>query len=59
MIALVRTRSSYTAVRMPSINVGRADDPVPGVGDKAPVIHTPTADDVGDVTEIDTRDAAR
>ena len=27
----------------------------PEVGEKAPVIHTPTVDDVGDVTEIDTR----
>jgi len=29
---------------------------IPGVGDKAPVIHTPTADDVGgDMAKIDTR----
>jgi hypothetical protein len=47
---------SYTAVH--TANVG-ADDKIPDVGDKAPVIHTPTADDVGgDLTKIDTRDPA-
>jgi hypothetical protein len=32
-----------------------AHDPVPDVGDKAPVIDTPTKEDVGDLAAIDTR----
>ena len=43
-------------MRIPSIVVKTSDeDKVPEVGEKAPVIHTPTKDDVGDITEIDTR----
>jgi hypothetical protein len=30
-------------------------DSIPGVGDKAPVIHTPTVDDVANISQIDTR----
>ena len=30
-------------------------DPVPAPGDTAPKVHTPTADDVADISEIDTR----
>ena len=56
LIALVKDESGYTAVRMPSIRVqAAADDPVPGVGDKAPLIHTPTVDDVANISDIDTR----
>jgi hypothetical protein len=42
------------ATRVDSVDA-QATDRIPGVGDKAPVIHTPTVDDVGDITEIDTR----
>jgi len=42
---------------MPELIVARPDrDPVPGPGDKAPLIHTPTVTDVGgDIASIDTR----
>jgi hypothetical protein len=47
---------SYSAVH--TADVGAKND-IPDVGDKAPVIHTPTADDVGgDLTKIDTRTPA-
>jgi hypothetical protein len=46
---------SYDYVRVPSAVVGKFPD-VPQPGDQAPVMHTPTADDVGgDLTKIDTR----
>ncbi len=46
---------SYSYVRVPSANVGKFPA-VPQPGDPAPVMHTPTADDVGgDLTKIDTR----
>jgi len=34
----------------------QSDSPVPQAGDKAPVTHTPTADEVSDLEQIDTRD---
>jgi hypothetical protein len=47
---------SFAATRVPSaVVVTAAEDKVPDVGEKAPVIHTPTTEDVGDVSEIDTR----
>ena len=56
LVALVERDGKYSAVRIPSIVVKTSDeDKVPEVGEKAPVIHTPTKDDVGDITEIDTR----
>jgi hypothetical protein len=56
LVALVERDGGFSAVRMPSIVATTpADDRVPEVGEKAPVIHTPTVDDVGDVTQIDTR----
>ncbi len=46
---------SYTTTLVPSAVVGRFPD-IPEVGERAPVIHTPTAADVGgDLTKIDTR----
>jgi hypothetical protein len=46
---------SYTYSRVPSAVVGKFPD-VPQPGDEAPIIHTPTAEDVGgDLTKIDTR----
>lgn len=34
----------------------RADDPIPAVGDPAPRTHTETISDVGEISEIETRD---
>ena len=56
LLALVEHEGGTSAVRIPSIVAKTsAQDKVPAVGEKAPVIHTPTLEDVGDVTEIDTR----
>jgi hypothetical protein len=56
LVALVKRDGGYSAARMPSIIATTpAQDRVPEVGEKAPVIHTPTVDDVGNVTQIDTR----
>jgi hypothetical protein len=54
MTALVRRDDALAATRMPSIVV-RARDPIPAPGDKAPMVHTPTVDDVGSIQDIDTR----
>jgi hypothetical protein len=56
MLAVVKRGDETTSVRMPSIVVQTPEqDKIPAVGDKAPVIHTPTKDDVGDISDIDTR----
>ena len=56
LAALVEHDGETSAVRIPSVVARTADqDKVPQVGERAPVIHTPTVDDVGDVSEIDTR----
>ncbi len=54
MTALVRQGEEFAAVNMPSIIV-RANDPVPAPGDEAVSVHTPTADQVSNIEEIDTR----
>jgi hypothetical protein len=54
MVALVDRGGELAAARMPSIVVQKRD-PIPGPGDAAPRIHTPTADQVADISEIDTR----
>jgi hypothetical protein len=55
LIALVRDGDSLRASRLPSVVVGQYDE-VPARGDKAPAIHTPTADEVGgNLEKIDTR----
>jgi hypothetical protein len=54
IVAAIQQDGEMLGSLLPSINV-RAEDPVPEVGEKAPVVHTPTADDVGDIGEIDTR----
>jgi hypothetical protein len=54
VIAAINRDGSTEFTRMPSI-VANTDDPIPAVGDKAPNVHTPTVDDVGDVKKIDTR----
>lgn len=53
-IALIRRDGAYSGTRVTSL-VAKSNDPIPAVGEKAPIIHTPTVDDVGDVSEIDTR----
>ena len=56
LVALVKRDDGFAAVRMPSILAATpAEDKVPAPGEKAPVIHTPTADEVGNLTQIDTR----
>ena len=66
VLAMIRSADgSLTSVFAPSSVVGHFPRPSPGfprspanppaVGERPPRIHTPTADDVGDVTEIDTR----
>ncbi len=56
ILAMIRTDDgSYSYANVPSAVVGKFPD-VPQVGDAAPSMHTPTADDVGgDLTKIDTR----
>ena len=44
----------YSTATIPSAVVGRFPE-IPDVGEKAPVVHTPTVEDVGDIAEIDTR----
>lgn len=53
---LVKEGDGYRASLLPAVaRVGRYDDVVPGPGDRAPRISTPTAADVADISEIDTR----
>lgn len=54
MLALIRRGAKLETTRVPSAVVGQFSS-VPDVGDKAPLIHTPTADDVGQIGDIDTR----
>jgi hypothetical protein len=54
LIAMVRTDDGVVAARVPSVVV-KEQKGIPGVGEPAPVVHTPTADDVGSLAEIDTR----
>lgn len=54
MLALIRRGGRLEATRLPSVVAGQLAA-VPDVGDPAPRIHTPTADEVGDISEIDTR----
>ncbi|MGI9020492.1 MAG: thioredoxin family protein [Solirubrobacterales bacterium] len=54
LIAMIREGDELLASRLHSIIVGDYSK-IPAVGEKAPVIHTPTVSDVGDVAEIDTR----
>lgn len=55
VVAVVEDGDSFTPSLLPDIKVGPYSQ-IPDVGDQAPLIHTPTADDVGgDLTKIDTR----
>ncbi len=54
-IAMLKGPKGLEASRVPSPTVGQFPK-IPEVGEKAPVVHTPTADDVGgDLSKIDTR----
>jgi hypothetical protein len=55
VLAMVREGSGYSASLMQSALVGEIGG-IPEPGDQAPVVHTPTEDDVADLSEIDTRD---
>lgn len=54
LAAVVREGEQEVASLLPSIEVGEYPR-IPDVGEIAPRIHTPTASDVGDLSEIDTR----
>ena len=54
LVAMVRDDEGFAAVRMPSVEVGSADQ-IPAHGEPAPKVHTPTVEEVGNVQEIDTR----
>ena len=54
MIALIRRDGKLEGTRAGSFVVGKFDD-IPDVGDPAPRIHTPTADEVSDISQIETR----
>jgi hypothetical protein len=52
--ALIKDGDSFKGSLLPTESeVGQFDPPAPG--DKAPVVHTPTADEVSKISEIDTR----
>ena len=52
--ALVKEEDGYSGSLLPTPSeVGQFDPP--DVGDPAPSVHTPTADEVADISEIDTR----
>jgi hypothetical protein len=52
--ALIKTGDSYQYSLLPSTEpVGRY--PIPRVGQKAPVVHTPTVGEVSDISQIETR----
>ena len=56
LVALVRgDDGSFRSATLAGPVVAKRTDRIPDVGDKAPVIHTPTVDDVGNVEQIDTR----
>ena len=53
-IALFRTPDGIEGTRLPSAMVGRFGE-IPKAGERPPRIHTPTEDDVADLSDIDTR----
>jgi hypothetical protein len=55
LLALARRGDQLAAIRMPSVTVPEKDL-IPAEGERAPLIHTPTTDEVGgNVAQIDTR----
>jgi hypothetical protein len=57
VVAAVTRNGKTEMARVAPSMVAYKQDPagLPGVGDQAPVVHTPTVDDVGDIKKIDTR----
>lgn len=55
VVALVRRGEELVSVRAPSMDVGRYPE-IPAPGEPAIDVSTPTADDVANLDEIDTRD---
>ena len=54
LTAVIKQGDEVVASLLPSIKVG-AYPKIPDVGEVPPKIHTPTVDDVGNISEIDTR----
>ena len=54
VIAIRDDGGELSSARAPSLRVAEYAS-IPDVGERAPVVHTPTTEDVGDVGEIDTR----
>jgi hypothetical protein len=54
LVALIREGDRLSASLLPSIEVAEHPE-IPAVGEPAPRVHTPTVEDVGDVSQIDTR----
>ena len=54
LVAVARDGDELRSARIPSVVVKDYDE-IPEPGDEAPVTHTPTSDDVGDLGQIDTR----
>ncbi len=55
VVAAVQRDGETEMTRVAPSIVVQPEDPLPGPGDKAPTVHTPTVDDVGSITDIDTR----
>jgi hypothetical protein len=57
VVAAVTRDGDMEMARVTPSMIAFEQDPagLPSVGDKAPVVRTPTVDDVGDITKIDTR----
>lgn len=55
VVAAINRDGETEMTRVAPSAVVLQDDPLPAVGEQAPVVHTPTTDDVGDITKIDTR----
>jgi hypothetical protein len=54
MFAMIKQEDGFHNTIIPSLIAGASSD-IPDVGDKAPVVHTPTTEDVSDIGQIDTR----
>ena len=54
VVALIRDGDGFKSAAVSGVAAGN-DKGIPKPGDMAPVVHTPTADSVGDISTIDTR----
>jgi hypothetical protein len=54
LLAMVKKPDGFHDAILGTMAIGGSPD-IPDVGDKAPVVHTPTTDDVSDIGQIDTR----